>query len=499
MTKILRVFPYYLIFSFFISFNFSQQNPPDPYSYYYPDSLGNGSSDGIIQSPGKGWAAYVSWQPDIFRSYDDLESKFETLISGGCNVLYLRPTWKEFTNDYAQLCIFMQNIQDFNSGKNLWEDKIKVIIRVMVTNTCNEDNSDYPYYISPDSLWQLCYNSSPCTSHTYYFCGQENDYQIRELKYTSSTARVVFLDYLSNISNFLEENGQNVIAIDSGFMGDWGENHLLMYVFYGNNDWNSFLSAYSLWFSDFICAVNQYNVIVFSCANNHWYFLSPSIANDMFSLMKSKGFTFRRDSPPEVDPIEFNSMFTNFVLSSSPSMIEWDQNDGLLNDFTLRYPNFSQLQMVHHDIDGWGLEPAISSLTDPDYLLFMNKLGYRLRINHVRYVVKQNLFINISNIGYGFCVNDIRLLLKVKQISTQNFIVLKTSTVTSSTIRTLRRGGVDCLDVGFAWPTRPVGTEPDFYISLQVKDKKTGTWVDVPWSNNNNGETLPSKNLKLIL
>lgn len=155
--------------------------------------------------------------------------------------------------------------------------------------------------------------------------------------------------------------------------------------------------------------------------------------------------------------------------------------------------------MVHHDIDGWGLEPAISSLTDPDYLLFMNKLGYRLRINHVRYVVKQNLFINISNIGYGFCVNDIRLLLKVKQISTQNFIVLKTSTVTSSTIRTLRRGGVDCLDVGFAWPTRPVGTEPDFYISLQVKDKKTGTWVDVPWSNNNNGETLPSKNLKLIL
>ncbi len=82
----------------------------------------------------------------------------------------------------------------------------------------------------------------------------------------------------------------------------------------------------------------------------------------------------------------------------------------------------------------------------------MNRWDIVLESIVARPVVKQNLFINISNIGYGFCVNDIRLLLKVKQISTQNFIVLKTSAHIFYN-KNIAAEGVDCL-VGFAWPTR---------------------------------------------
>jgi hypothetical protein len=444
------------------------------------------NSGPVLMGPGKGWVAYVD-MVDTHQGYNDiinfdgtrLANQLDTLLSKSCDIIYIRITWNDFEMHNTELNRFLHAIHDYNNpvppnSPKTFEEKFKVILRLMFVNTCYVSASPEDFPCTPEFGWDYITRSfnlaSDCNPNVleikeFDYMGKNAGYPVN---YANIPAVTVFNCWNGRIRGFVDQYPQTVISVEPGFMGNWGENHLL--AFYSNNPlhsgyyfdftvnpWDAFYNIIKLWFNSFadIMYANS-NLKVFMCSNLNWiqtkylnindYPNLPPVATDkipidMFQIAQNNRFQLRVDNSPthrlaylnsipelertdddkrQIQQIkELNYHYHDFLFkneSPGPGIMEFSQSNlaTITRDLKGFYFNYSQLRMPSTE---WTLQDTIDYASTSEFNKFKNLLGYRFQVNSIKYVnlVQDNkgcFYIKISNIGYGYCDSKIRLVIK---------------------------------------------------------------------------------------
>lgn len=536
--------------------------PPQEPEILIPAPIGNGAEDPMIPAPGMGWVAFCL-NSNIFNEYaadlNLLRRELEALrppASGPaaawpdhCRIIYVRLSWREFAEyrDTA-LTAFMEAIREFNRRQTDPYRTIHVIFSLMFADTCNAELADYPPGGEIDRFPP--YNPEGCRCpdcagaagimDTYLldYCADTNwapcrdqagnppyfaRYQIRELNYFNPAVLPAVLAGWNQAQADFMARYDFINGTDAAFLGDWGQNHLLMFIRYGQSgpplDWETFRNNLEEWLTDFRSRMQALprQVDIFFNDNYNWQWVEErsrqsglirpeqSLVADMFGLAEELGFSIHSGDSPARLPYDaaYAVAYRETVRHTAPSFFEWIENDSLEDEFSY-YPNYMQLNMC--GLGGiwtgcWGLGEAARAFGDSNFLPWKNRLGYRLQIRTIRRElegVPARLFIRIANTGDGYCNRPVRLTLFCGGPASLPPVIEE---IGAEEIRRLRREDRDEMEIMFTLPFAvqgdPSAAEAGVWkLGLEVFDSWTGQYLPVAWANGEGG--IPANPLTVI-